>query len=817
MAARRPLSRFVGRERELATLSALRVQVEEGRGQVVGMVGEPGVGKSRLCYEFTRAHVAHGWRCLEARVASYDKSITRDKVTNKLLALEPALQPILPALLVLLEVPVDAPKWQTLDPPQRRRRIMDAITHVLLHESHAQPLCLVVENLDWIDGETQGLLDSLVESLPAARVLLLLSYRPDYQHTWGSKTYYTQLRLDPLPHESAQALAHAILGHAPSVTPLAEHLIERTEGNPLFLEEYIQTLVETQVLSGERGAYRLVQAWQPMQLPVTVHLVLAARIDRLPLPAKRLLQIAAVIGHELPLPLLQALAELPVDVLEHSLDNLRAGEFLYETRLLPEREFTFKHALTHEATYDSLPHERRRALHARVLEAMAQPPGERLAEQVERLALHALRGEVWDKAVTYGQQAGAKAASRGAFRAAAMYYRQAIEALGHLPETPDRRGLAIDLRLSLVGSALHLLAEHGQELVLLREAEALARACKDWARLAAVLAQLANVFRARGDHVGALAAGQQALAHATDCGDLALQARASDFLGRVYLSVGDYGRAAELFRRNVAAGEPSTGSLNRQFNGLVWLARALSNVGQFSEGRRHAEEAFRLATVEGRGNEPMFAHWTLGYLYLAQGDLAAAIRLLDQSLTLCHAAEIWNAHGGIMGDLAYAYTLAGLPAEGRALLEEALRESLRVGVLRNQSLHVARLSAVCLLEGRLEEAGQQGRQALDLARRHGERGVEAFALCQLGAVHAQADLPEVAQSEARYQAARALAEELGMRPLQAHCHLGLGSLYAKSDQQEQAGVELSAAIELYRAMDMTFWLPQAEATLAQWR
>jgi tetratricopeptide (TPR) repeat protein len=375
--------------------------------------------------------------------------------------------------------------------------------------------------------------------------------------------------------------------------------------------------------------------------------------------------------------------------------------------------------------------------------------------------------------------------------------------------------LAIDLRLSVAGSVLHLLAEHGQELVLLREAEAMARASDDRVRLAVVLARLANVFRAQGDHTGALAAGQQALAHAIDCGDHALQATASDFLGRVYLTVGDCRRAADLFQRNVDAQEPGTASLNRQFHALAWLARALSELGQFSEGRRHGEEALRLATVEGRGNEPMFAHWTLGHLYLAQGDMAAAIRLLEQSLTLCRAAEIWNAHGGIMGDLAYAYALAGRPAEGRALLEEALREGLRMGTLRNQSRHVARLSAICLLQGCGEEAGQHARQALDLARQHGERGVEAFAHYQLGAVHAQADPPEVAQGEARYREALALAEALGMRPLQTHCHLGLGSLYAKSGQWEQAGVELSAAIELYRAMDMTFWLPQAEAMLAQ--
>ena len=263
------------------------------------------------------------------------------------------------------------------------------------------------------------------------------------------------------------------------------------------------------------------------------------------------------------------------------------------------------------------------------------------------------------------------------------------------------------------------------------------------------------------------------------------------------------------------AQEFGTGRPDGQIHALARLARALSELGQFSGSRRYGEEALRLATVEGRGTEPMFAHRSLGYLYLAQGDLAAAIRLLDQSLTLCRAAELWNLRAGITGDLGYACALAGRPTEGRALLEEALRENLRMGALHNQSLQVARLSAVCLLEGRVDEAMQHARQALALARQHGESGNEAFALYQLGAVHAQADPPEVAQSEARYRAALALAEALGMRPLQAHCHHGLGTLYAKSGHLEQARAELATAIDLYCAMEMTFWLPQAESTLAE--
>ena len=368
---------------------------------------------------------------------------------------------------------------------------------MLLRESQVQPLLLVFEDLHWIDSETQALLDSLVESLPTARLLLLVNYRPEYQHGWGAKTYYTQVRLDPLPLVSAEELLQVLLGNDPGLVPLKQLLIARTEGNPFFLEESVRALVETGVLGGERGAYRLDTALQSLQVPATVQAVLAARIDRLPPEEKRLLQTAAVIGNEVPLPLLQTIAELPEEALHRGLAHLQAAEFLYETRLFPEQEYTFKHALTHEVAYGSLLLERRRVLHARIVEALEALAPERVAEQVERLAHHALRGEVWDKAVTYCQQAGARARDRAAFREAVASFEQALQALAHLPEDGDTRVLAIDLRLAL-GGALPALGEYGRRLALLGEAEALARALDDRARLGRVLARMARVLRIDG-------------------------------------------------------------------------------------------------------------------------------------------------------------------------------------------------------------------------------------------------------------------------------------------------------------------------------
>src|SRR6266498_4172601 len=524
-AAARGLTRFVGRDAETEQLRKALEQARSDHGQVVGVVGEPGLGKSRLFFEFIRSHRTQGWLILESRSVSYGKATPylpvidllkayfkiqdhddhreiREKVTGKLLTLDKSLESTLPAFLALLDVPVDDPMWQALDPAQRRQLTLGAIKRLLLRESQVQPLILLFEDLHWIDSETQAMLESLVESLPTSRLLLLVNYRPEYQHGWANKTYYTQLRLDPLPPESAGEILNSVLGNDHGLQSLKELLIARTEGNPFFLEESVRTLVETKVLAGERGNYHLEKKVESTQVPATVQAVLAARIDRLPPEQKQLLQSAAVIGKDVPFSLLQAVTELSDEELRRALTHLQAAEFLYETSLFPDLEYTFKHALTHEVAYGSLLHERRRALHGHIVEALEALAGEQAPEQVERLAHHALRGEVWDKAVPYCQQAGARAYDRAAFREAVASFEQALQALAHLPEPGDTRVLAIELLLALGGS-LHELGEFGRRHALLGEAEALARALDDRAWLGWVLAQMAHVLRLTGDPDGA--------------------------------------------------------------------------------------------------------------------------------------------------------------------------------------------------------------------------------------------------------------------------------------------------------------------------
>jgi class 3 adenylate cyclase/tetratricopeptide (TPR) repeat protein len=841
--AARGLTRFVGRQAELESLHQSLERASTSHGQVVAVIGEPGVGKTRIVYEFIRSHHTRDWLVLESRSVSYGRATAylpvrdlfrayfqlddrddgrkvREKLTGKLLTLDAALGPTLPAFLTLLDVPVEDRSWQDLDPAQRRQRTLAAIKGLLLRESQVQPLCLVFENLHWIDTETQAVLDSLIESLPTARLLLLVNYRPEYQHGWGSKTYYTQLRLDPLPPASAEELLQALLGDDPSLVPLKQLLIERTEGNPFFLEESVQALVEIGGLVGARGAYRPIHPLDRLQVPATVQAVLAARIDRLPPEEKRLLQTAVVIGTEVPFALLQAIGELPEAELRRGLGHLQAAEFLYETSLFPELAYTFKHALTHEVAYGSLLQERRRALHARIVEASERLYADRLPEQAERLAQHAVRGEVWDKAVAYGRQAGTRALARSALREGVACFEQALAALTHLPESRTSQEQAIDLRFDL-RAALMDLGDIRQMLDYLREAETLAKALDDQPRLGRISSYMCRYFRQMGDHDGAVASGQQALAVAETLRDFALQVMARHHLGTAYHVLGDHRRAMGLLRSNV---ESLAGDLIRERFGLATLpaatsraclARCLAELGAFPEGIAHAEEAVRIAEAVDHPLSLIYAYLGVGFLSLRQRDLSSAIPVLERGLDLCRVYNMLLWFPETASALGCAYACAGRAAEALPLLEQAEQSGALMGSMHGQSLRVGDVSEAYLLAGRMQEAVQRAGRALDLACVHKERGHEAWALRLLGEIATHQAPPETEPAAQHYRQALALADELGMRPLQAHCHLGLGTLYATIGQREQACAELTTAIDLYRAMDMTFWLPQAEAALAQ--
>jgi class 3 adenylate cyclase/tetratricopeptide (TPR) repeat protein len=838
-AARRGLTRFVGRNAELEQLRDALDRASLWHGQVVAVVGEPGVGKSRLFWELTHSHRVHGWLIVQSACVSYGKATAylpviellrgyfeiesrddprkiREKVTGKVLTLAPTLAPVVPALLALLDVPVHEAPWQDLDPRQRRQQTLDAVKRLLSRESEAQPLVVVFEDLHWVDGETQALLDSLVESLPVARFLLLVNYRPDYRHAWGGKTYYRQLRIDPLAPESADELLEALLGAEAALGPLKRLLVERTEANPLFLEESVRALVETGALAGERGAYRLTRPVEQLRIPATVQAILAARIDRLAPEAKRLLQAAAVIGKDVPMPLLLAIADAPEDEVRAELTHLQAAEFLYETRLFPDLEYTFKHALTHEVAYQGQLRDRQRALHARITEAIERLTPERAVEQAERLAHHALRGELWEKAVAYLRQAGLRAMARAANREAITHLEQALGGLRRLPETRETTELTIDIHIDL-RNALLPLGERARMADHLREAEGLARTLGDQHRLARIATFMVIQCLSTGDYDEAVRFGQEALRIARTLGDRSIEVLATSFLGMTHVTRGEFSDAATLLERNVALedelryerfGAPAIQSALAGAN----LADALSELGRFDEAMGHAEAAVRIAEA---ADHPFTLYWglfDLGLVHLRRGEFQRALRVLERCHEVCRTWQFVAATPVVAATLGATYALAGRADEALLLVAGAVEES-RTGPSDRWATSILRCAGMtCLSAGRMDEAASHAREALAVSRRLGARGSEAHSLCLAGDV---ASALGAKDARGHYRDALALAEDLRMRPLTAHCHLGLGRLCRRTGQHERAREHLATATAMYRDMNMRFWLGPAEAELAE--
>jgi class 3 adenylate cyclase/tetratricopeptide (TPR) repeat protein len=839
VAAARGLTRFVGRDAEVAALYAALARAGSGQGQVAALVGEPGVGKSRLVWELTHSHRTEGWLVLESGSVSYGKATSylpvidllkgycriearddprtvREKVTGKLLTLDRALEPTLPALLALLDVSTGDLAWDALDPSQRRRRTLDALKRLLIRESREQPLLLVFEDLHWIDAETQALLDSLVESFPTARILMLVNYRPEYSHGWGGRTFYTQLRVDPLGQESADELLAALLGNDSSLAALKNVLVGRTEGNPFFLEESVRSLVETGLLVGERGAYRLSRPVGDVRVPATVQAVLASRIDRLPSDAKRLLQTAAVIGKDVPDALLRAVADHDDSGLQRELAVLRAAEFLYETSLFPEPEYTFKHALTHEVAYGSLLQDRKRDLHARIAEAIERLSPDRLAEHVERLAYHALRGEAWERAVVFYRQVGEKAMGRLDDREGQAAIGQALVALNHLPESRETLEQGIDLRLALRRAA----PDVQQMRDAIREAERLAVKLGDRRQLARVWSARAATARLLGDLDEALEAGRRAVLAADSLADPLLRLTTGSVLAGVHHSRGEFRLAIDnlahrisLVREDVIQGGVNTVSLAVEVRSR--LAWSLCEIGAFAEANAHLAEAVRIAETLDHTPSLINCANHLSWSSLRGGYPEKTIFWLERNRTLSEGKDAsfisnWTAAG-----LGIAYALVGRIDDGVALLEQAIAANSAMQMTEGHSVWLGWLAEAYLLAARFDEAADAATRALNLADGRGERGFGVYAIRALAEIAARRDPPDVEAAERWYEEALARTERLEMRALQARCRLVLGMLYRRTGRADEARHELTTAVGLLRDMDMAYWLPEAEEELAQ--
>jgi class 3 adenylate cyclase/tetratricopeptide (TPR) repeat protein len=697
----RGLTKFVGREREMESLKHAAEQVKAGRGQIVAAMAEPGVGKSRLFYEFNVKNQS-GWMVLEAFSVSHGKATAylpvlellrdycrigadddartrREKVTGRILTLDRGLEDTLPYVFALLGLIEGDDSAAQMDAQVRRRRTHEAIKRILLRESLNQPLMLIFEDLHWIDGETQALLNLLADSIGTAKVLLLVNYRPEYTHQWGNKTYYTQLRLDPLGRESTAQMLSTLLGEGAQLIALKRLVLERTEGNPFFMEELVQALFDEGVLVRD-GAVKVTRALGQLKIPTTVQGILAARIDRLSMAEKDLLQILAVIGSEFSLQVVRRLTDKPSDEVDRILGDLQLGEFIYEQPAVGDIEYTFKHALTQEVAYNSLLLERRKQLHERAGRAIEAIHSTRLDDHLSDLARHYKRSGNSGKALEYLQRAGEQALARSIHTEALGLLTSALELLKMLPETPERmqRELALQVSLGSTLTALKGWSNLGVGQALDRASE-LCRQVGSIPRLFAVLAaQLVFCF-ARGETRRAYALQQQLLAIAKEKPDATFLLWAHCF-GLILCPMGEFASARSDLESAVSLYETERAEEYRTVYpnvdpgvvALGWLAITLCLLGYPDQALERSRQALALARKLARPFNLAFALGRSAQFHLLRREGEACLANADESLLLATEYGLEQVSTWAAAHRARALIELGRFEEGTVQLKEDL-------------------------------------------------------------------------------------------------------------------------------------------------
>jgi class 3 adenylate cyclase/tetratricopeptide (TPR) repeat protein len=836
-AVRRGLTRFVDREVEREQLRLAQQLAETGQAQVVAIVAEPGVGKSRLLHEFLHSSATSGWPILQSAPPSYCRAISylpviellkqylrinrhdtaqviREKASDKIFTLDRSLEEVTPPILDLLDSLDSEHPFRSLDPSEHRRKTYQAVIQLLLTESRSQPLIAVFEDLHWYDTLTLGLLNELVVSARNARLLIIVTYRPEHADRWINRPNYRQLRVYPLMSRNLAEFLDVLLGCDSSLLGLKSFLAGRANGNPFFVEEIVRTLVDAGVIEGERGNFHLARPISSIDVPPSVHDLLAARIDRLPPAEKQLLQEAAVIGQDVPFNLLHEISGLSEEALRRLLDKLQAAEFIYATQVFPDLEYTFKHSLICDVAYSGVLRDHQRFIHARTVAAMESRYAHRVAEQVERLAYHAVHGELKEKAVHYLRKAGAKALARGGLQEARTSFEQALDILKSQPDNPQTIEDAFEVRLEL-RTVLRQLGEVGLMLKYLREAEVLAERTNDDARRCRVCSFLTIVLSNLGQLNEAAAVGARSVEIARRSGDQLRIVAEANFAEPFYLR-GEYEQAVGHAAGSLAA---LPDHQTHEFFGMAvppavfargWLVMSLADLGRFQEATQHEREAIRIAEATKHAHTIGWAHLTASRLHLLKGEWAVACDVLERWVHL-PTTDVAILLPWAVASLAWARAQIGDPSGALSRLGEAQKHLQRQeagGIFFHRGWSYYAVSRACLLLDRLEEARHLANRSIDSSR--DQPGFVAHARYLLGDLASHPDHFEAEDASTHYQAALTLAESCGMRPLIAHCHLGLGRLHGRSGTSKHARLHLTAAKNMYSEMAMEFWLRQVD-------
>jgi predicted ATPase len=726
-------------------------------------------------------------------------------------------------LFALLDVPVEEAAWQALHPPQRRQRTLDAVRRLLLRESQVHPVLVVFEDLHWIDSETQAVLDRLVESLPTARLLLLVNYRPEYGHHWASKTYYTQLRLDAMPRDGAEALLDALLGADRSLAALKHELIARTEGNPFFLEEMVRTLVETGILTGERGGYRLTKSVDAMRVPATVQAVLAARIDRLPEEAKRLLQTAAVIGKDVPYALLSTVTDVGPDGLSRWLAELVGAEFLYEAHAALDLAYTFKHALTHEVAYDSLLRSTRVEYHARIARAIVEQFAVIADTQPELVAHHYTEAGLAGPAAAHWLRAGRRARDRSADTEAVRSLRRGLQLLTDMPESEERDRRELDFVFELGPALTSTRGYAAQETTdVHRRGQRLCEQLGDMARLPRVLGSLTASYIVRADVAAAQEVSRQLTAAAAATGDPLLESGARVNAGFIAFCAGEPAAARDYLEaaipsfdadlERVTAGRWAS---DPKVTALAWLAPTLWTLGSHDDALRVSDQALRRAHQLAHPFTLAFALYFAALLREFRGDYAKCSAHADALVAVAreYTYPLMLAAGSILRG--WVRFQVGDREDGLQEMREGLETYAATGAAQKRTYWLGLIARACLASSDADGARVALAEALDLTNTQGVR----FYLAELhrlrGSLLLQAKPADDRGAATEFQQAVEVARSQQAKSWELRAAASLAQLRLQQGQRQEARAILSPVYDAFTQGFDTVDLRDAKTLLDQ--
>jgi class 3 adenylate cyclase/tetratricopeptide (TPR) repeat protein len=821
---------FTGRDAQLALLvDAYEHVVTKGASRIVSIVGDAGMGKSRLLYEFLRGLAGKDVLALNGGSAPYgsgagyrpgirilhqyfniadgdDAQSIQQKVAGRIVALSGGTaSEVFPILALLNALPADNP-FHRLPNKEKRQHVSDALMWLGQRLTTERAMVLAYEDLQWVTADTKSWLERLVRELPP-RTLLVLTYRSDHDVSSLVMPDTMEARLDGLEPSATRALITAMLGDDRSLDALKDELPRRSGGNPLFIEELVRSLIESRSLVGEPGHYRMDSPHEIGEIPRTVRAVLAARIDRLGRIDKHVLQALAAVGDVASVGLLSTVLDDPADEIRKCLRRLQTAGLLIERTEGEHLSYEFKHSLMQAVAYDSLLHERRRELHLRILEAIGT------SRDFDVLARHAVLGEAWDRALSYLHDAGRAALANFAEADAVSYFERALEVLRHLPSKKESLETAIDLRFDL-RNALVPLGKHQRVLEVLREAERLADYLRDDRRLAQILASVSNCYGNIGRADLALGAAERSLILGGRIGETRMLVLGHLSVGEIHRTLGDYRKARSSLARVLDLLGPGEEQDRQGQVGLPsvrarsHLAWTLAELGDFPGAHAAAEEGLRLADASGHAYTIAHGCLGLGGVRLRQGEFQAAIPILTRGLAATE--RVPGLRPPIAADLGVAYARCGNIEEGLINLHAAVDGAKSMGRMSRLPLMLVKCGEIHLLASDRAEARELAETALRLAMQQKERGNEVYARHLFAKIEMDSD-----GAERFYREALDLATEIGMAPLAARCHAGLAIFYTRMSRHDAAESHLAQARAMFRSMGMRFWLDRLQAATVE--